>query len=214
MHGLGRIPSSPDDRDYSVERLKGMEAAGLTKPLDRKVPSILNQGAKGTCCSAGTLGAINCALGKAKFHNKDIVPFFLQIPGHGPLPDGGAQVRDALKTAKRLRYILAYAPLTSQAAIDDWLENHGPVVYGTDWLSGMDTPNAEGQVFATGSVRGGHCYYGNGNLMGLKYTGKPSDSEVQSWGRAWSLKGHFWMLDTDMGTLQRNSEAWGFVIAA
>jgi hypothetical protein len=85
--------------------------------------------------------------------------------------------------------------------------NHGPVLYGTDWLSGMDKPNATGEVRATGSVRGGHCYYGNGDLKG--------DDAINSWGATWAVKGHFWMPKTDMTKLQASQgEAWAAVVAA
>lgn len=205
MHGLGRRPSPPDDRDWHVEKVKALIAAGTAKPIDRKVPSILNQGANGTCVSAGILGLLNCAHGKARFKNKDIIPFFLTIAGHGDLPDGGADVRQGLLAAKRVGYISGFSRLKNQAEIDDWIRNHGPVVYGTSWLSGMDNPDAAGKVTATGTERGGHCYFGNGDVKG--------DDEVNSWGTKWAAKGKFWMTKPDMAKLlAAGGEAWAVVV--
>jgi hypothetical protein len=213
QYGLGRIPSPPDSRDWPVDKLKALIAAGTAKPIDRKVPSILNQGSNGTCVSAGILGLLNCAHGKARFRNKDIVPFFLTISGHGALPDGGADVRQGLLAAEKAGYISGFSRLTTQAEIDDWLQNYGPVVYGTDWLDGMDNPDATGLVKAIGNVRGGHCYYGFGdNDLGLDSLGI-DDDQANSWTAKWGFKGKFRMLKTDMTKLQASGgEAWAVVV--
>ena len=158
MPALGRLPFKPDDRDYPVERLEAMIAAGTAVPLEWSVPRILDQGDNGTCVAAGTLGACDCddeTHTDSHFTSADIVPFFETIAGAGPLPDGGAEVREGLKAAKKAGYISAYSLLTSAAQITSWLELHGPIVLGVDWMSGMDTPDAKGFVTFTGYVRGG-----------------------------------------------------------
>ena len=207
-HGLGRNPFTRDARDYGPRALKEREAAGLTTPIARKVVSILDQGDDGTCVSAGILGAINCALGKARFTNDDIVPFFLQIPGHGALPEGGAEVRQGLATAKKLGYIDAYALLATKADQDDWIEGHGPAVQGMDWYTSMRSPSSKGYVTVSGSVEGGHCIYGNGDLL-------LEDDDVNSWGLGWGDDGKFYLTVTNATKIRNGDfESWGFTLPA
>ena len=210
MSALGRLPFQPDGRDYPVERLEALIESGAAVPLRWAVPRILDQGANGTCVSAGTLGACDCddeSHVDSKFTSADIIPFFKTIAGAGPLPDGGAEVREGLKAAKAAGYISAYSLLTSAAQIKDWQEKHGPVVVGADWMSSMDAPNAGGYVTFGGTVRGGHCFYGNGDLLGQDF--------VNSWGSGWADGGHFYMTDAEFAKMQNGDfEAWAIVQAA
>lgn len=209
LRPLGREPFRPDTRDanYPPERLEAMIAAGKAKPLAWKVPRILDQGDNGTCVAAGTLGACDCddeTHTDSGFSSAAIVPFFLTITGHGALPDGGAQVRNGLKAAKKAGYISAYSLLTTTAAITSWLEKHGPIVVGVDWFSGMDSPDTAGYVSVTGEVRGGHCFYGNGDVGCLQW--------VNSWGASWGYHGHFYTRDADFAKLRTGDfEAWAIV---
>jgi hypothetical protein len=204
---LGRNPFRPDDRDWSVERVKALIASGAAVPLQWTPSIILDQGDEGTCVAAGTLGACDCDDENhviSTFTNADIDPFFDTIPGHDPRPDGGAEVRDGLKAAKAAGYISSYALLTGSAQIKDWQEKHGPVVFGADWMSSMDSPDAKGFVKCSGYVRGGHCFYGNGDVGGQDF--------VNSWGDSWADHGHFYMTASDFAKLQNGDfEAWAVV---
>lgn len=210
MSALGRLPFQPDDRDYPVERLEAMIAEGAAVPLKWSVPRILNQGAEGTCVAAGTLGACDCDDKNhvvSAFTSADIDPFFDTIAGAGPRPTGGAEVREGLKAAQKAGYISAYSLLTSAAQIKGWQEKHGPVVIGADWMSSMDSPSTFGFVTFDGTVRGGHCFYGNGDIGGQDF--------VNSWGDQWADSGHFYMTDAEFAKMQNGDfEAWAIVQAA
>jgi len=204
-HGLGRKPFVPDARDWPVERVKAMVARGEAVPLTWSVPRILDQDGTPECVSAGILGALDCDDAQHNdpgFTSADIDQFFHTIPGAGP---DGAYVRDGLKAAKAAGYIAGYSLLRSEAEIIDWLENDGPVVFGSDWLTGMDNPDAHGYVLVSGSLRGGHCYYGNGNVGGYDL--------VNSWGEGWGQKGHFYMTQTQFHKLLQSydTEVWAIV---
>ena len=210
MSALGRLPFRPDDRDWPVSSVKALIATGDAVPLKWSVPRILDQGANGTCVAAGTLGACDCDDENhvlSAFASADIIPFFQTIAGAGPLPDGGAEVREGLKAAQKAGYIKAYSLLKDEAEIKDWQENHGPVVVGADWMSSMDAPNALGFVTFDGTVRGGHCFYGNGDVGGQDF--------VNSWGDQWADSGHFYMTDAEFTKMQNGDfEVWAVVQAA
>ena len=209
-HGLGRLPFSSDERDYPVERLKAMIAEGTAVPLKWSVPRILDQGGNGTCVSAGTLGALDCddeTHTDPGFTSDAILPFFEKIAGHGALPGGGAEVREGLKAAKAAGYITAYSLLTTTAQIKDWQEKHGPVLFGADWTSAMESPDDKGYVTFGGDVVGGHCFYGNGDVGGQDF--------VNSWSDQWGDRGHFYMTDAEFARLQNGDfESWALVQAA
>lgn len=38
---------------------------------------------------------------------------------------------------------------------------HGPVVFGANWVEGMDQPDASGTMHYSGAVRGGHAFIGS-----------------------------------------------------
>ena len=186
-----------------------MIAEGVAVPLKWSVPRILDQGANGTCVAAGTLGACDCDDENhvlSPFTSTDIVPFFQTIAGAGPLPDGGAEVREGLKAAQKAGYIKAYSLLKDEAEIIDWLERHGPIVVGADWLSGMDSPDQAGYVEVAGTIRGGHCFYGNGDAAGLDW--------VNSWGGGWGNGGFFCTDEANFSAMQNGDfEAWAIVQA-
>jgi len=208
-HGLGRKPFVKDERDWPVFRLAQLIAEGVAVPLKWSVPRILDQGDNGTCVAAGTLGALDCddeTHTDPGFTSADILPFFEKIAGHGDLPDGGAEVREGLKAAKNAGYITAYSLLTSSAQIKDWQEKHGPIVIGADWFSGMDSPSSTGFVTVAGTILGGHCFYGNGDVGGQDF--------VNSWGE-WADHGHFYMTAAQFAKLRNGDfEAWAVVQAA
>jgi hypothetical protein len=70
----------------------------------------------------------------------------------------------------------------------------------------MDRPAVDGQVTPTGARRGGHCYYGHGDLQGYDW--------VNSWTVAWGLQGHFYTTKANWWPLYNDGgEAWAIVQA-
>ena len=205
LHPLGKNKFQPDTRDWPAHRLELAIASGVSVPLTWQVSRILDQGINGTCVAAGTLGACDCDDEfhvDSKFTSASILPFWKLIPNTGALPGGGAQVRDGLKAAKAAGYIDGYAQLRTLPEILSWIEKHGPVLLGTDWMSDMDDPTVAGVVNVGGSVRGGHCYYGNGD-------GSVGFELVNSWGIDWGKAGHFYMSRASLAKLRQGDfEAW------
>ena len=209
-YGLGRIPSPPDERDYPIDRLKAMIAAGEAKPVAWPNRNrVLDQGHQPFCVAFGILGLLNT---DDEMHNDpcftdaDARDFFATIPNADPL--NGACVRDGLKAAKAAGMVAAYAPLHSDDAVDDWLGYHGPVLMGTAWTKRMMKP-VHDVVFVDGvNTCGGHCYIWHGQ-----------DDEYRlgtnSWGEGWGDHGRFRMGRIDDSMLRREGgEAWAVVAFA
>lgn len=113
------------------------------------------------------------------------------VPGHWPPDDTGSTGLAACKAAVRLGFATQYL---WGFGIDDLvriLSAVGPCAAGTNWLTGMDTPDDRGVVHYQGSVRGGHEY----ELVGVHLDtslGAPIGECVEaqnSWGRGWGVKG-------------------------
>jgi len=128
------------------------------------------------------------------------------VPGAYPPNDTGSDGLSALKAALELRHLPRGAKYRWCFGLDDVLRvvsNHGPVIIGISWYSGMDSPDRNGLVKPTGTVRGGHevCVYG------LEWSGKPTTSYVnvmQSWGSSWGLHGRFRLRVPDLGKLLKH----------
>lgn len=71
--------------------------------------------------------------------------------------------------------------------------NRGPVVLGTNWMTGMDNPSPEGIIHFTGRERGGHAYL----LLG--YNDHRSLALIHnSWGEAYGIRGRAWLPYADL----------------
>lgn len=72
----------------------------------------------------------------------------------------------------------------------------GPIVMGTDWMTGMFDTDDKGYVHATGQVEGGHCWL----IRGVSLA-KNSFLCRNSWGESWGMRGDFWISFGDAGAL-------------
>jgi hypothetical protein len=71
--------------------------------------------------------------------------------------DTGSDGLSVAKAAQKAGLISGYQHITSVAAAQTAIQS-GPFIVGTDWFDGMDNPDPNGLVKATGNVRGGHEY--------------------------------------------------------
>jgi hypothetical protein len=94
----------------------------------------------------------------------------------------------------------------------------GPVVFGLDWHSGMNNPDAQGWLHVTGPMLGGHCLIGRGARLvwradaGAKPYLQPDWFDRldllrsytllhNSWGRGWGVDGTAKLSLQDVATL-------------
>jgi hypothetical protein len=97
----------------------------------------------------------------------------------------GTSVRGGAKVAHKAGFISSYKFARTLDAVLYHILEHGPVVMGTSWYSGMNSPNERtGIITPTGRTIGGHAYlaYGANVSKGLL-------SIRNSWGLDWGIKG-------------------------
>lgn len=209
LKGLGRR-YAPDPRD----RRFGLEAALPTIPTQvqpgqhvRKFPwrlgPILDQGSTEQCTVYSAVGLIQAAprLHLLNFGPADFTSIYDQAQQQDEFPDtppaGGTSERAVQKVLQAKKLTASYLWATDEATARTYLLTRGMLLFGTDWFTGMDTPNPQGYVTASGSPRGGHefivrWYYNQSHKQ------FPDTYEcVNSWGEEFGQKGIFRMKADD-----------------
>jgi hypothetical protein len=202
---LGRnIRWDPRSLLYKVEPT----GVAQTKMWDRKIP-VLDQGSLGSCTGNATVGVLGSEpfydtlspSVQASLNETEAVKVYslaTQLDGFAgtyPPDDSGSSGLGAAQAAQQLGFISGYQHITSVAAAQTAILS-GPFIVGTNWLSGMDNPDANGLVKATGSVRGGHEY---------ECYGYDAAADVwhfwNSWGSSWGVNGAFSYSSADFANL-------------
>ncbi len=130
------------------------------------------------------------------------------FPGTYPPDDTGSDGLSVAKVLKNAGIISGYQHAFGIADLLGELQ-HRPCIVGTAWLSGMNTPDAEGIVRWRGAELGGHEYVCDGYeaTRGLVWF-------TNSWGPEWGKDGHFAMPAEDFAkALDRDGDATFFVPA-
>lgn len=84
-----------------------------------------------------------------------------------------------------------------------YVGRRGPAVMGTDWTTGMFSPDGDGFIHATGNVEGGHAWL----LYGINMRGGYGKG-WNSWGQDWGQQGTFMISLEDLEMLfNRDAEA-------
>jgi hypothetical protein len=189
-------------------RLLAMVDEGVAKPVSwPNANRVLDQEDHPFCVAFGICGLLNT---DDELHNDPAfdsfyaMDFFKTIPNADPLQ--GAYIRDGLKAAKAQGLIAAYALLRTDAEVDEWLSNHGPVLVGSAWTEDMMEP-LDGTVFVNeiSDEDSGHCYYWHGQDTYWRIG-------TNSWSETWGRKGQFWMRRCDDSRLRHaGGEAWAIV---
>jgi hypothetical protein len=131
-------------------------------------------------------------------------------PGALPFVEG-TSVLGGAKAVNALGYISEY-----RWAFDFWdlvaaVGYRGPAIFGCSWFSAMHTPDTDGFVSPTGSLRGGHCIAVIGVRIIKNKTGEISleDSYFRfqnSWGPDWGIEGFGKIRFNDMLRLWKGAE--------
>lgn len=175
----------------------------------RRIP-ILDQGQLGSCTGNATVGALGTdpdhaaleallAAGLTLDEAEAVLIYSAAEKLDGgkgyPPEDDGSSGLSVAKTAKAMGLIAGYLHCTSIAACFTAIKT-GPFIVGTNWLTGMDTPDKTGLVHATGTVRGGHEYLCRGY--------DPATDRWKfdnSWGTSFGVAGSFFYTTADFTKL-------------
>lgn len=201
MMQLGRR-ASPDARDYAHPIRRLLAAPGAELPT-RKTwaikPTALSQGSSSACVGHAWANFLRCAPIQS---NADIDRVRWEIYDRATKLDEwldndndtkrafGTSVRagaQALAAMGRLQeYLWAF---DLQTAVE-YVLLHGPVVLGTNWYTGLFTPDAKGicTIGPSDRVEGGHAYL----LRGVD-TRRALALCSNSWGDDWGSSGDFFL---------------------
>lgn len=171
---------------------------------------VLNQQATGSCtgnAAAGWRGTDTAARPGLKKITESIARTLYSeataldsIPGTWPPTDTGSSGLAAAKALVKSGYATAYTHCFDTATVLATLAHVGPVMIGSQWRTGMDSPNANGQIRYAGAVRGGHEY-----LLDEIDVANQLVWLTNSWGLGYGIKGRACMSWADLKALLADS---------
>lgn len=197
------------NENYLVPKMSRRDQRRMTAVRwPRRVPTF-DQGSLGSCTGNATVGTLGtdpfyATLPNVAFTEDTAVSVYSDAEkldgGQGyPPEDEGSTGQSTAKVVKARGWIGDYLHIASIAAAKTAIAK-GPYWTGTNWLTGMDNPDANGLVTATGSLRGGHEY----EVVGYDPATDLWEF-INSWGN-WGVTvdgepGHFYMTSKDYGKL-------------
>lgn len=203
---LGRhVNHDPRSLRYTV----GAPARTIVSVEHERVIPVLDQGDLGSCTGNASVGALGTKPLYDSLPSQDqpildedlavlVYKKATQIDpydGEYPPDDTGSDGLSVAKVCKAYGLTSGYTHATSLAAMQAALQDT-PVIVGVNWYSGFDSPDSNGLVKLSGSVRGGHEF----EVVGLDMD-KQLFHAVNSWGTGWGKQGHFWFSFADMTRL-------------
>jgi len=199
-HGMG-FRQQPDSRDaaYPLASLMAMKAGPKRIPISKawKSSMVMDQGQTSECVGFG------CRL------LLDAEPFvwpaslspgtiYREARARDEFPDDteGTSVRAGLDVLKEHGFIDAYYWADRVDVMGEYILTRGPVIVGTDWLTGMSNVDKDGFVMAVGRNTGGHCYVATRCNFKEEWIGFQN-----SWGKSFGVRGSFKMMFYDFEKL-------------
>lgn len=188
---------------FHDERSKEYVAEQAAKPKSVKHASTglpLDQGDVGSCTAEALCGALNTdpdsgvlkgQVAGHTFTQDDAYKLYgLETRNEGqpwPPDDPGGTGLWVCKAAKQLGWITRYTHTFSFTSALRALVLR-PNIWGVNWYQGFDSPDAEGLVKISGSIRGGH------EIVAVEIdTTRQVVGFVNSWGTGWGLDGRFYV---------------------
>jgi hypothetical protein len=185
-----------DERSRGFAHLEAPEKELVSVLWPRRSP-IFDQGGIGACTGNAIAGAVGtdrmAGSGREDMNEEWAVRLYTDatqlddIPGGMPDSDTGSSGLAACKAAKNAGLIDGYRHAFSFNAVLTALLR-GPAIVGMTWLSDCDSPDGNGDIDYSGTIRGGHEVLLRGCDLVTRYLWLDN-----SWGEGWGLGGSFRM---------------------
>jgi hypothetical protein len=199
-HGLGRLESPPDPRDYRMADAVAVLEKELRAPRTWHSDRVLDQHESPHC-----VGFAWAAWGIAtpvEDNWRDPVGHSIyakcKVLDGEPGAENGSTVRSGAKVMQAAGRIGTYFFASGVDEACDFIARFGPVVFGTVWTEGMFKPSPIRAIVAPGGkVVGGHAWLGIG----------VDSSRVKirnSWGSGWGAYGDAWIRIRDLRAIFGN----------
>ena len=162
-HGLGRLPSPPDARDYRMlDAMHALEKLYVPRPVKLWYSSkVLDQGETPHCVGFAWAGWGISKPVEDPWNNctgHDIYSRCKVLDGE-PKAENGSTVRSGAQVMLDKNRLGTYFFASSVNEALNYLARFGPVVFGTIWTQGMMRPSLVGKIIRpTGSIIGGHAW--------------------------------------------------------
>ena len=184
-YGMGRLPSPPDARDYSMRA-----AIPFLTPAPRPVKRwysqrVLDQKMTPRCVGYSWAGWGIAQPVEDPWTNcmGDSIYAACKVIDGEPGAQNGSTLRSGAKVMKQRKRIATYFFAHSVHEALDYVARFGPVVFGTVFTEGMCKPSFFGKIIRpTGKVVGGHAWLAIG--VDAKYV-----TIRNSWGTDWGKGG-------------------------
>jgi hypothetical protein len=189
-----------DSRNLSYPWQRNLPPELLSSKRWDRHGGILDQADLGSCVGNAQVGALECdpCFAALPAGHPDLdEPLAVRVysvatsldsfPGAFPPDDTGSDGPDGAKAARQLGLISGYLHCLSLADVLDALQLH-PACVGMNWYEGFDSPDSNGYVSISGSVRGGHEVL----CRGLDVSSRRLYFD-NSWGPDWGNAGSFSM---------------------
>jgi len=185
-----------DDRSWGFTQPEFRPEELVSVEWPRQCP-IFDQGNIGSCTGNAIAGAIGTdsmwGSGRSIIDKEWAMDLYRSathldnIPGHMPPDDTGSSGIAACKAARKAGLIDSYKhAFTLNAALSAL--QRGPAIVGMTWLTGCDSPDVEGMIDYSGTIRGGHEVL----LRGCDMIGSMLFLD-NSWSCDWGRNGSFRM---------------------
>jgi hypothetical protein len=129
-----------------------------------------------------------------------------EFPGE---EDEGTSVRAGLNVLKAHGIITAYHWAQSAEEALEYMLKFGPVIFGTDWTSGMMEPDSHGKIRPTGARLGGHAWFAHAGQWTKKVI-----TGLTSWSENWGKAGNFQISLSDINELFKRGGVAAAVVEA
>lgn len=185
----------------ATERIKATMPPPVPPPLPStdsvswgNTEKVLDQGQTPHCVGFAGAQWGNTLPINDKFDNDDGHAFYYasKVFDGEPNQENGSTTRSLAKTLKASGRLDTYAFGASIDEAIQWILTKGPVLFGTDWYTGMFNPDTQGLIRPTGVAEGGHMYLATGYNSETKLI-----EFLNSWSDEWGLKGYFYMHKED-----------------